>query len=79
MALSHWYGWTDLPVFRFDTVNVNAVTVPGVTANDSLILGLTDGAILGLPTGSNIENPRCGDGAERRHRSGCSGWLCPGD
>jgi len=56
-ALSHYYGWTDLPVFRFDSVNVNAATVPGVTANDSLILGLTDGALVGLPEGSNIENP----------------------
>ncbi len=57
LALSHYYGWTDLPVFRFDTVNVNAVTVPGVTANDNLIIGLTDGGLLGLPAGSAIANP----------------------
>lgn len=57
LALTHYYGWTDTPVFRFDTVNVNAVTVPGVAANDNLILGLTDGALLGLPAGSPIANP----------------------
>ncbi|RLA44956.1 MAG: hypothetical protein DRQ97_10505 [Gammaproteobacteria bacterium] len=56
-ALSHYYGWSDLPVFKFDTINVNAATVPGVTANDALIIGLTDGALVGLPEGSNIEVP----------------------
>lgn len=57
LALTHYYGWTDAPVFRFDTVNVNAATVPGVVANDNLVIGLTDGGLLGLPAGSPILNP----------------------
>ena len=43
-ALSHYHGWTDTPVFRFDTVNLNAGALNiGDLANDNVIAGLVDG------------------------------------
>ena len=57
-ALSHYYGWTDTPVFRIDTVNVN--TTAGVLgpmagtgiAADNLVVGLVDNG-----TGGAIQIP----------------------
>lgn len=51
-ALSHYYGFTDTPVFRMDTVNVN--TSAGVLgplagtgiATDALVVGLTEGVTI---------------------------------
>lgn len=55
-ALSHYYGWGDGPVFKINTINVNAtglvpgfapVAAPGVVAaNDGLVVGLTEGITL---------------------------------
>lgn len=50
-ALSHYYGFTDTPVFRIDTVNVNtAAGVLGPMAgtgimSDNLVIGLTEGLL----------------------------------
>ena len=36
-ALSHWYGWNDVPVFKFHSVNLPAASVNGLVPNDLLI------------------------------------------
>jgi hypothetical protein len=43
-ALSHYYGWGDTPIIRFNTVNVNAATVPidPALVNDNLVIGLAE-------------------------------------
>ncbi len=58
-SLSHYYGWTDAPVSRFDTINVDLAKVPALFPmhNDDLVIGLTDGAFVGGPAGSPILNP----------------------
>ncbi len=44
-ALSHYYGWGDGPVFKINTINVGPA-VPGLVANDRLVVGLTEGIAL---------------------------------
>jgi hypothetical protein len=36
-ALSHWYGWNDVPVFKFHSVNMPTRFVDGVIPNDVLV------------------------------------------
>ena len=43
-ALSHWYGWNDIPVFKFHTVNLvsrhldmRSVLAEGLNVNNALI------------------------------------------
>lgn len=58
MALSHHYGWNDIPVFRFHTVNADATKL-GSACNDRLIFDLA----ADLATGGGSGNPgRCGAG-----------------
>jgi len=44
-ALSHYYHWGDSPVFKFNTINLNA-GVLGTVANDGLVVGLDEGVVL---------------------------------
>ncbi len=37
VALSHWYGWNDVPVFKFHSVNLPTRNVAGLLPNDVLI------------------------------------------
>lgn len=37
VALSHWYGWNDIPVFKFHSVNLPTRYVNGLLPNDVLI------------------------------------------
>ena len=37
VAISHWYGWNDVPVFKFHSVNLPTRYVNGVLPNDVLI------------------------------------------
>lgn len=46
LALSHYYGWGDGPVFKINTINVNPGVVPGFAANDSLVVGLAEGVAI---------------------------------
>ncbi|PCI17015.1 MAG: hypothetical protein COB62_07725 [Piscirickettsiaceae bacterium] len=57
-ALSHFYHWQDAPTIKFNTVNLNIAGVGGAgTANDALIIGLTDSVLLGAPAGGPIALP----------------------
>ena len=42
-AVSHWYGWNDIPVFKFHTVNTVAALTPGgvAAANNNTMADLT--------------------------------------
>lgn len=42
VALSHWYGWNDTPVFRFNTVNLPTRYIPGLLPNDVLVGDLAE-------------------------------------
>ena len=44
-ALSHYYHWGDSPVFKFNTINLNAGAL-GTVANDGLVVGLDEGIVL---------------------------------
>ncbi len=58
-ALSHYYHWTDNPVFEITSINLNtlATGVPLATANDNLVFGLVEGAFLGGAPGSPAQTP----------------------
>lgn len=49
-AVSHWYGWNDIPVFKFHTVNMPTRHVPGLLPNNVLIGDLAElrGSMAGL-------------------------------
>lgn len=59
MALSHHYGWQDIPVFRFHTVNASAGLV-GMPCNDRLIFDLAADLLTG---GGRGAAGACGAGA----------------
>ena len=42
IALSHWYGWTDAPTFKFHSVNLPTRYVPGLLPNDVLVGDLAE-------------------------------------
>lgn len=56
VALSHWYGWGDIPVFKFHSVNLPTRYITGLAPNDVLIGDLNAlrqdiNAINGVPAG----------------------------
>jgi hypothetical protein len=42
VALSHWYGWNDTPVFQFHSVNLPTRYIPGLLPNDVLVGDLAE-------------------------------------
>ena len=42
VALSHWYGWNDVPVFKFHSVNLPTRYVNGLLPNDVLVGDLAE-------------------------------------
>jgi hypothetical protein len=58
-AASHFYHWGDGPVFKFNQINLNTLAngIPLASANDALVFGLTNGAVLGGAPGSSAQTP----------------------